>query len=172
MDKINEAGLDELAQKLYSETDMQVRPLYPWVVVRRLPRTQQVGSIWLPEKEQNKIVHEGIVLAVWAPSEQHGESALRPGDHVLFHHFAGVALDTSKEGRYRLVKERDWETPMVGGVLACIDHRDDEDTLGRVLLDIINRYTVYPVGYVALNAIRDRFTLIDNAQMSCTLSGK
>ena len=61
-----ETLLNETAQKLYAQHRSFV-PTYPWVFVRVLKREQKVGSIIVSEIEQNKPVHEGIVLATWAP---------------------------------------------------------------------------------------------------------
>ncbi len=64
----DEQKLNDLAQSLYETRTETFRPLFPWVFVRVLPREQiTAGGIVLPGHEQNKTVHEGIVLATWAP---------------------------------------------------------------------------------------------------------
>lgn len=65
-----EQQLNALAQELYQESNRMFRPLFPWVFVRVLKKQQQVGSIFLPDIDQNKTVAEGIVLATWSPFEQ------------------------------------------------------------------------------------------------------
>jgi co-chaperonin GroES (HSP10) len=86
------------------------RPMYPYVIVERLPRKVQVGGIVLTD-DKNKPLHEGIVLRSWEPwTKRLGtshtrqtqmkvvrmQSAFVPGDHVLFPHWAGVS-DPSEE---------------------------------------------------------------------------
>lgn len=64
----DEEKLNALAQSLYETRTETFRPMFPWVFVRVLPREQITeGGIILPQHEQNKTIHEGIVLATWAP---------------------------------------------------------------------------------------------------------
>lgn len=116
--------LFELAQKMYKSFHRRITPIYPWVLVRVLPKEQQLGSIYVPES-QNKVIYEGIVLETWQPflkSVQMREedcpprreyyievkSELHPGDHVLFPHFEGMPvpyLNAEEKDAYRLVRE-------------------------------------------------------------------
>ncbi len=60
--------LKALVTKLYQEHGVTVQPTYPRVLVRLLPREQvSRGGIVLPENQQNKPTHEGVVLAVYKP---------------------------------------------------------------------------------------------------------
>lgn len=61
-----EREINKLAQELY-QANRTFRPCYPWIFLRILPKTQKVGSIYTPEHEQNKTIHEGIVIATWQP---------------------------------------------------------------------------------------------------------
>jgi hypothetical protein len=122
--------LHQAVHELYERCDVTVEPLFPKILVRVLPREQKIGSIWLPDKKQNKPVWEGVVLKVYKPfyqkiylSEadwvaddpdpeirytQKVECALQPGDHVLFPHIEfGIVPTPMDEGRgdYRCVPE-------------------------------------------------------------------
>lgn len=116
--------LYELAQRMYKSFNRRIKPIYPWVLVRVLPKEQQLGRIWVPES-QNKVIYEGIVLETWEPflkSVQMREedcpsrreyyievkSELYPSDHVLFPHFEGMPvpyLNGEEKDAYRLVRE-------------------------------------------------------------------
>ncbi len=107
----------EVVAKEFQERNVEVDPLYPRVLVRVLPKEQTSrGGIVLTDHEQNKPVHEGIVLRVYRPFWQKirrkmadweiesspdvyigpdrevekiwKECAVQPGDHVLFPHMA------------------------------------------------------------------------------------
>ncbi len=109
--------LAELVTKLYQESDVTIKPTFPRLLVRLLPREQQTkGGIYLPEGEkQNKPVHEGVVLDTYEPfwqsvsktaeweklkshhvvMDEHDvvrkvwqECAVKIGDHVTFAHMA------------------------------------------------------------------------------------
>lgn len=108
--------LTNLVTKLYQETEVTVKPMFPKVLVRLLPREQQTkAGLWLPDGAQNKPVHEGVVLdtyesfwydiwksklhyvAITSPTlldeDDHiqaiwQECAVKPGDHVVFPHMA------------------------------------------------------------------------------------
>lgn len=112
-----EEALQELVTKMYVESGVTVEPNFPFVLVRLLPKSQRtMGGIWLPDKDQNKPVHEAIVLRVYKPrrmrnkkdgSEYVVDSSVNPGDHVLFQHFEGVPIPRLDfgVGEYRLVNE-------------------------------------------------------------------
>lgn len=115
--------LFDLAQRMYKSFHRRITPIYPWVLVRVLPKEQQLGRIWVPES-QNKVIYEGLVLETWQPFwrsfskdaydpneeqlERFFESDLKPGDHVLFPHFEGMPvpyLNEEEKDAYRLVRE-------------------------------------------------------------------
>lgn len=115
--------LFDLAQRMYKSFYRRITPIYPWVLVRVLPKEQQLGKIWMPES-QNKVMYEGIVLETWQPflkAVQMKEvdcpsrrdyievkSELQLGDHVIFPHFEGMPvpyLNEEEKDAYRLVRE-------------------------------------------------------------------
>jgi len=117
--------LAEEVGKMYRETDRILEPLYPWVLVRPLPRsnTTKSGLIYMPEK-QNKPNLESVVLATWKPFWEHvgkentttgevlavkvwNESDVKPGDHVIHPHHVGMPDAYLEEHSYRLVREED-----------------------------------------------------------------
>src|SRR5262245_13517020 len=92
-------------------------PAYPWVFVYVLQREHKpLGRIILPH-DKNKPMHEGVVLATWRPrikmskagKEIEVRSELCPGDHVLFHHWAGQPVADFDEKKFRIVREADWK---------------------------------------------------------------
>lgn len=102
-----EQELDALAQEIYQAGEHRIEPIYPWVLVRIMPKEQVRHGIHLPEK-QNRLFYEGIVLATWKPflREYTGDlkwsgevevinkqvwmrSHVEVGDRVVFMHFEG-----------------------------------------------------------------------------------
>ena len=110
-------SLRELVTKEFLERHIEVEPMFPRILVRVLPKEQvSRGGIVLTDHEQNKPVHEGIVLRTYKPfwqvirrkmedwmvtksPEVHldenenvkriwQECEVQPGDHVLFPHMA------------------------------------------------------------------------------------
>ena len=116
----------EAAQRAYKSFHRRIQPIYPWVLVRVLPKEQQLGKLWMPES-QNKILYEGVVLETWQPFDKlidvhyvndnplqsveermHIESCLNLGDHVIFPHFEGMPvpyLNEEEKDAYRLIRE-------------------------------------------------------------------
>lgn len=105
--------LAELATKELQEKEIDVEPLFPRILVRLVPKEQTKGGILLPGgNQQNKPVHEGIVLKTYKPfwnkyrrmedwmivkspqvlTDEHfgevkaiwQECEVVPGDHILF----------------------------------------------------------------------------------------
>lgn len=124
-----EKRLSKLVLEIYqAETSQIITPRYPWVLVRVLPKEgEMVGKIILPET-QNKVLYEGIVLAVWKQFWIHKEkkeykdeartqelgyadtnvlkrSQYRVGDRILFPHFEGQPVRHLDEKNYRFVRE-------------------------------------------------------------------
>ena len=134
-----------LAQEIYQKGSVRMKPLYPWLLIRVVPKEQQFGSLILPDNDgaqrQNKPLWEGIVLATW-PShwgprwrparktevdptkEVWKESELKVGDRVLFPHFAGVPVKYLDESKYRLVREWTWDE--LGGVQGIVGYDGDK----------------------------------------------
>ena len=68
VDERREEILDLMAQELFASSSRRFVPMFPWVFVRVLPKRQTLSSgLILPPYEQNKTIHEGIVLATWKP---------------------------------------------------------------------------------------------------------
>lgn len=175
--------VDRLTQELY-RAHRGFTPRYPWVFVRVLHKEQQVGRIVIPETEQNKPMHEGIVLAVWPPfiesKTMNGqrvtvfqESDLHPGDHVLLPHWAGLPVVGYRDIRYRIVKELGWDASTDGGICATVGY------------DEPNRKPIEKLKAFLSSAIRDGFTwegmlpkleeqflIVDRDAGSVTLSGR
>jgi co-chaperonin GroES (HSP10) len=167
------AKIDEMCQELFAANTM-FTPIYPWIFVMVCQKAQQVGGIYLPEK-QNKTAHEGIVLATWKEKLIGGRgeyvsvrSEMRLGDRVTFHHFAGQPIPGYDSDRFRVVKERDWKEE--GGIFGRIDYADADtkpiEQLQRVLLDKANIKIAELMGKIG-----DRFLVVDREAGSVTLSG-
>lgn len=112
-----EEALDKLAIETFQHYRLHehIELLCPQVLVRVLPRDYYVGNIYIPDtKESNKPVYEGITVRTWRPKKLPGKnpgdfyeirSELKPGDHVLFPHFAGQPIPGLNQDRYRSVPE-------------------------------------------------------------------
>lgn len=124
--------LTEYVTELYSTHAQRFIPLYPWVLVRVLPKAQKKGELWLPDKH-NKVLYEGVVLKTWEPfwknfrtrtesrpanlSKNLGgtivettekvemRSELKVCDFVMFPHYAGLPVSFLDAKEYRIVKE-------------------------------------------------------------------
>ena len=193
-----ERAIDELTQELYG-ANRQFTPRYPWLLVRVLTREQKTASgLVLPATEQNKVIHEGIVLSVWKSFRQEvtrrkdgreftrvtlQQSQLSPGDHVIFPNWAGLPVAGFSERRYRIVKECDWLKDTDGGVMGVIDY-DEPDTqpvakLRQLIADTLDpgphgsTTTTDPQEFSLLAAkIEEQFLLLDRDKNSVTLSGR
>lgn len=133
-------------------------PLYPWLLVRVLPKLQEVaGNLVLPQT-QNKVMYEGIVLATWQahirrmwhkpngllldkPSghgkfvevEMHSNYSV--GDRIIFPHFEGQPYEllTGEDKQYRLVREVvDLDNNPRCGTYGKIDYLGDKDLKGKL----------------------------------------
>lgn len=205
-----EAGMDFLAsQRTLAET-RPIIPRYPWVLLRVLPREQTLKSgIHVPGAAQNKTVHEGIVMATWKPitfpfqmkrvektdqavtyeprEEADGTvrtSALKPGDHVLYPHWAGFPLEGLAADKYRVVKEEGWKESTDGGIFAVLD-RDGESfddvvdrIAGQVKTKVASMRTLEKITTDLEVSVRDalysvlgNYIVIDGDRTSTTLSG-
>lgn len=174
-----EDDLNTLAHELYLKTEKRYSLMWPWVLLRVLPKEKTHGSLILPAA-QNKPVHEALVLEVWKPHWQlrtkgnnvYRESELAPGDHVLFQHYAGVPLFAPGDQRYetyRFVRE-DYNVN-AGGILATIE-RGSPEREAQILHEIIAEADGVLEGVEDLvAAIVRRFTLVDKRAASVTLSG-
>lgn len=135
-----EQKFSELAREIYEQGERRIRPTWPWVLIRLMPKEQKIGHIICPEgsgaKAQNKPLAEGIVLATWEP---HWSRFIRPaketvdsvwresefeiGDRVLFPSFAGLPVNFLDDRTYRLVRE--WTFDELGGVMCKVHYEGD-----------------------------------------------
>jgi co-chaperonin GroES (HSP10) len=174
--------VNRLTQELYW-AHRGFKPRWPWVFIRILDKEQQIGHIIVPENQQNKPMHEGIVLAVW-PSfidsktvngqrvTVYKESDLRPGDHILCPHWAGLPVVGYRDTRYRIVKEEGWEASKDGGICATVDYAEPDHKPTEKLRAILHRYQGLGLADEAAVAIQEQFLLVDRDAGSVTLSGR
>ena len=162
-------------------------PMYPWIFVRVLQREQKVGSIYMVEgPKQNKPMHEGVVLATWQPCQRPIKGKLvdlspdvKPGDHVIFNHWAGLPVVGYNDKHFRIVKERDWSTDKEGGIVGLIESDvTPEEELTNQLIDIMK--AKYPLQlldnprqqlHALAEALLKKYIVIDRDKPSVTLSG-
>lgn len=164
--------LHALVQQLYSTHERRIRPKYPWVFVKVLPKEQKpLGTIILPggigPGGQNKILYEGIVLETWKPfwkhyrtnvkfsasahaeyveeTEQLVESSVKPDDHVLFPHYEGLpAGHIFDEKEYRLVREINPSDPERRcEIISTLDY--DRETIEQALVNVIESTYKEPI---------------------------
>lgn len=182
-DAEQEERLERVAQKLYQTSDRRFSPMFPWVFLRVLPKSQvTAGGIHLPA-EQNKTVHEGVVLATWRSYTRYwtkgGEacaevrrSELAPGDHVIFPHWSGIPIPGFSEKNYRLVKEHAWAVDKEGGIFATVEY---EDT-GKDAADAVVKLVWEGFGQLSrkgvVESIRERFIVLDKRKTSVLVSGR
>jgi co-chaperonin GroES (HSP10) len=193
-----ENEIDELARAAYLQHHRTFTPMHPWCFVRVLPKEQQLESgLILPAIEQNKTIHEGIILATWLPFNEERttrdkdgkiltkvfqkQSQFKPGDHVLFPHWAGLPIAGFSDKHYRVIKEEDWKQNDEGGIFAIVDYLDKQSSPTSILRDVLgfslddwNRDFASIHEFVSLVAakIEDRFLLVDRDRQSVTLSGR
>lgn len=163
----------------------RIRPAYPYLLVRLLPRAHKVGSVFVPETAK-KVLHEGVVLETFRPhwkliQQLNGEGKrqevlIKPpaevGDHILFEWFEGVPVEHTlfqtayvKSASYVLVAA----SPIGNGrngVLAVIDDTFD---VQASLEEALTSSTGDARETVA--AILDKFLVTPKDQAAVTTSG-
>lgn len=170
-----EKYLNAVSQELY-QRNRRFTPLYPWVFVRVLEREQQRSGIWVPGAVQNKVVHEGLVIATWLPRQKdcgcdRVSSELKIGDHVLFQHFAGVPIEGYDRDRYRVVRECDWDPANEGGIFATVEYGGLNITQ-RMSHHLKKSGFSHTQADKAVREIYENCMLIPRDMRSVTLSGK
>jgi hypothetical protein len=143
-----EKQFSDLAQKIYESGERRFHPCYPWILIRVVPKEQKVGHIIMSEnagsKEQNKPLHEGIVLNTWKPFVQsyrafrhegveyhkYMKSDFKPGDRVLFPHHSGLPVNFLDDRHYRIVREI--TSDPIGGAIGIV-HYDGDNKYKEVL---------------------------------------
>lgn len=130
--------IKDLVREAYEGFGISLRPRYPHVLIRIIPKEGiSQGGILLPDK-QNKTVWEGQVLSVYTPFWKHRMGQVQcpdcsrvmehqviicpdvlPGDHILFQHFEGVPVPRYDGGKgdYRLLEE--------SKILAVLEYAQD-----------------------------------------------
>jgi hypothetical protein len=194
-----EQQLLTLAQAMYAERGGRIaRPMYPFVLVWILPKEQQVGLIITPDK-QNKVMHEGVVINIWRPfwklfrtktwqencmhcahgtpdiiqeTEVHMVSGFKPGDQILFPHWAGVPTDLGKtEGKeFRMIKEHTTYNPPD---LAVGKWEYDQASVVRELQDGLMAEGIYPhhVADATERLLKKYYVVRKLGQTARTISG-
>lgn len=188
--------LSEKTQALYQHACRSLTPRRDWVLLRVLEREQVTkGGIIVPGFEQNKPLHEGIILATWEPWTEerttrdeegrtvvrviHHRSELKAGDHVLFDHWAGVPVlsDSKINCNFRLVKEPD--DPNLGSIKAVVEYSEKDERPHEIMTELLREMNIDvnsrefdQMCRLAAARIEDRFLLVDRDQQSITLSGR
>ena len=184
--------LREAVDKFYSTRAVNLRPLPPYVLVRALPKSQKVGSLWLPDK-QNKVIHEGIVLATFKPywrvlhgTAQHdGEDydeqilvqpSVKVGDLILFQHFEGIPVEHVifrtpyfKTQTYILVGDDPNKEAGRRGIIGVLEEAQEETS---VLLAKVLEENADANLEVIVDAIIERFVISPIEETSRTTSGR
>lgn len=181
--------LDSLQELVY-QAHREFIPMYPLVLVLVL-RKQQVrkSGIALSDSQQNKPMHEGIVLATWDKKivergtvNKDGErltrcevlrSQLTPGDHVLFHHWAGMPIHGFDDQRFRMVREEQWHETQQGGIVGILRYSDRQNEPMAALLEQYQDHWEQGEDKQPLvqAKLRDRYIVIDKETQAVTLSG-
>lgn len=142
-----EKKFGKLSQQIYQSGERRIKPNWPWVLVRVVPKEQKFGSLYLPDGDgsarQNKPLMEGIVLETWKPhwskfrqkiegsafvqaeteQEVWRESEFKVGDRILFPSFAGLPVNFLDDKNYRLVRE--WTFDPNGGAVGIVNFDGD-----------------------------------------------
>lgn len=185
----------ELLQRIDWDTDAlykmhrEFTPMYPWCALLVLSKEQVLKSgIILPGHEQNKPMYEGIVLSTWKEKwietgtiNKDGvrltkckllRSQLQPGDHVLFHHWAGNPIHGYDDQRFRCVREEDWHENKNGGIVGIIRYNaKTEDPIQHVIEMVCSGQAVREEDALVAAKIRARYVVIDKDTQALTLSG-
>jgi len=144
--------IQDLVTELYSMDlkERVVEPIYPWHLVWILPKTTKRAGIIMPE-QQNKVVHEGIVVSSWKPFwkkttrvgsdsgfayQQYIEPHLHPGDHIIFPHWSGQPAGFLDNKEYRFIKEvSDYNPPDTPPARFEFDQLDVIEELAQSITD-------------------------------------
>jgi co-chaperonin GroES (HSP10) len=197
-----EEELDRLALELFTKHESQFTPRFPWVLVRVLPREQQVGRILIADgKHSNKPVHEGIVLTTWQPyttvktksyltysyteatATRHTddivtrhECPVTVGDHVCYPHWCGQTVPGWDEKQYRVVPTHANTALGIepnGIILGTLTY--PKESVKERLEDILdNGFTTVNFSPVnkAVRKILEEFDVVYKEKGSKTLSGR
>lgn len=181
-------------KKLHDSAGIVLHPRPPYCVVYALPKGLSEGLIVLPD-QKNKPVHEAIVMSTFTPYWKHFriqiaehdtyfeevkvEPTVKPGDHVLFEHFAGIPIpflnpgglhsSLTSHGDFRLV--RDDGNRDLGSILGVLEY-ESKGTINR-MVDIfksmmdLDRKSLRGVS----RELMKHFVIVDRQKSSKTSSG-
>lgn len=195
------ALLYKQAKEKVDAAERTIRCLYPWVLVKVLPKDQMYkGILYLPDapgkdKSQNKPVAEGIVLSTWHPfftvakktrenllgepvvvwTQFERKSNLKPGDHILFPHWAGQPAGELDAKEFRLIQEFSSYQPSPEP--SCIVEHEDEPIKTQLEKLISQEAFDEAFGYdvdiqATANRIMREYYVIPKNSTAKTLSGK
>lgn len=181
--------LDKLAIEILGHYKLyeHVIPTFPNVIVRVLPKEMVISGIHIVDQKTHKPTYEGIVLRTWEPKivwpKKEGGmpvefySDLKPGDHVLFPHFAGQALPGLDEDKYRSIPEGITKNGRVifgndtGVIIGKIDYKREsvEENLQKILSNGLS----YDIDYAPdiIRMIKENFDIVVKEKFSRTKSG-
>lgn len=168
-------------EETLKEKIRKIVPLYPYVLVKLLPKEQKIGRIYAPDVHQNKVLHEGIVLATFKEHERSinrkpvlAKPSVKVGDHILFQHFEGIPADAHLfdrryyTGEYRYVADN----PIGGGrngILAVLEYDQEKDV--KVFLSDIIYGEDREHRDAIVETVMERALVIPKDKGSATLSG-
>ncbi len=182
-----EKQIGEDAQELIANRVRGIRPLFPQVLVYVLPKASMYKGLVALPSEQNKILHEGIVLATWLPFTQEvgktfkdgdgreysksyfRKSAFSIGDHVVFPHWSGHPAGIFDEKKYRFVRECNWEFDKNGGIEAIVEYDEPATSPSARLAEILGNDAE---GIALAHLIEEQYHMIDRATESVIQSGR
>ena len=135
-----EQDLAVLCQAIYEYGTRRFIPMYPWVLVRMLPKENKFGSLWTPEK-QEKTLYEGIVIEPY-PTKHTMSPKGKPlslfcpverGQRIVFPHHEGMPLKDWDDKMYRIVRiEADQDVYPKMGVFGTLTYDGDQELQERL----------------------------------------
>jgi len=185
----NRDRLQEVIDDIYEDKKkLTLRPMFPYILVRVLPRHRMHGSIYLPQ-DNNKVLLEGVVLAAfkpfWRRVKPQGredflvleEPEVRRGDIVLFQSFEGIPVEHVIFG-LPFFKNKDYmlvSADPVGngrnGLIAVLEGIPDvEEELTKTIKQHLLQRVVRAKQIV--EALKEKFVISLADQTSKTQSGK
>lgn len=181
-------------KQLHDLSGITLKPKAPLVLVFVLPRGLNEGLIVLPD-QRNKPVHEGIVIQTYESYWKHFriqssshddylqqvlvEPTARPGQHVLFDHYAGIPIpflnpgglhsSLSDHGDFRLV--RDDGNRDLGSIFGVLEY-EDKGTVNR-MIDVFKSMMdlTRPQLRGVSRELLKHFVIVDKQKSSKTSSG-
>lgn len=159
--------LADLCIQIYLSGGQRFVPLPPFILIRVLPKDMvSEGGIVLPGVQQNKPVHEGIVLETYRPYEQevvlkrtwangnseeyigirHYACDLKPGDRIAYPFYEGVAHKFLGDDYMLIRQSADQIKFPYCQVLAKIDYEGDRKVALKLKKLLSQYYSVTTSG--------------------------